>query len=131
MLFENENFVKIQDYYINLMNVSSFKVNPNRLIFNMNYSTQNKSGFISDFIFINDFTMSNVSDIMENEYFKANFSKIFNGNSDVFINKNSISSYKYEPEKKRYIINFNSVHTYEFSSEKSKVLAEFMYAYEV
>ena len=131
MLFENENFVKIQDYYINLMNVSSFKVNPNRLIFNMNYSTQNKSGFISDFIFINDFTMSNVSDIMENEYFKANFIKIFNGNSDVFINKNSISSYKYEPEKKRYIINFNSVHTYEFSSEKSKVLAEFMYAYEV
>ena len=131
MLFENENFVKIQDYYINLMNVSSFKVNPNRLIFNMNYSTQNKSGFISDFIFINDFTMSNVSDIMENEYFKANFIKIFNGNSDVFVNKNSISSYKYEPEKKRYIINFNSVHTYEFSSEKSKVLAEFMYAYEV
>ena len=131
MLFENENFVKIQDYYINLMNVSSFKVNPNRLIFNMNYSTQNKSGFISDFIFINDFTMSNVSDIMENEYFKANFIKIFNGNSDVFINKNSISSYKYEPEKKRYIINFNSVHTYEISSEKSKVLAEFMYAYEV
>lgn len=131
MLFENENFVKIQDYYINLMNVSSFKVNPNRLIFNMNYSTQNKSGFISDFIFINDFTMSNVSDIMENKYFKANFIKIFNGNSDVFINKNSISSYKYEPEKKRYIINFNSVHTYEFSSEKSKVLAEFMYAYEV
>ena len=131
MLFESENFVKIQDYYINLMNVSSFKVNPNRLIFNMNYSTQNKSGFISDFIFINDFTMSNVSDIMENKYFKANFIKIFNGNSDVFINKNSISSYKYEPEKKRYIINFNSVHTYEFSSEKSKVLAEFMYAYEV
>ena len=131
MLFENENFVKIQDYYINLMNVSSFKVNPNRLIFNMNYSTQNKSGFISDFIFINDFTMSNVSDIMENEYFKANFIKIFNGNSDVFVNKNSISSYKYEPEKKRYIINFNSVHTYKFSSEKSKVLAEFMYAYEV
>lgn len=131
MLFENENFVKIQDYYINLMNVSSFKVNPNRLIFNMNYSTQNKSGFISDFIFINDFTMSNVSDIMENKYFKENFIKIFNGNSDVFVNKNSISSYKYEPEKKRYIINFNSVHTYEFSPEKSKVLAEFMYAYEV
>lgn len=131
MLFENENFVKIQDYYINLSNVSSFKVNPNRLIFNMNYSTQNKSGFISDFIFINDFTMSNVSDIMENKYFKENFIKIFNGNSDVFVNKNSISSYKYEPEKKRYIINFNSVHTYEFSSEKSKVLAEFMYAYEV
>lgn len=131
MLFESENFVKIQDYYINLSNVSSFKVNPNRLIFNMNYSTQNKSGFISDFIFINDFTMSNVSDIMENKYFKENFIKIFNGNSDVFVNKNSISSYKYEPEKKRYIINFNSVHTYEFSPEKSKVLAEFMYAYEV
>lgn len=131
MLFESENFVKIQDYYINLSNVSSFKVNPNRLIFNMNYSTQNKSGFISDFIFINDFTMSNVSDIMENKYFKENFIKIFNGNSDVFVNKNSISSYKYEPEKKRYIINFNSVHTYEFSPEKSKVLAEFVYAYEV
>lgn len=131
MLFESENFVKIQDYYINLSNVSSFKISPERLIFNMNYSTQNKSGFISDFIFINDFTMSNVSDIMENKYFKENFIKIFNGNSDVFVNKNSISSYKYEPEKKRYIINFNSVHTYEFSPEKSKVLAEFVYAYEV
>lgn len=131
MLFENENFVKIQDYYINLSNVSSFKINPNRLIFNMNYSTQNKSGFISDFIFINDFTNANIHDIMENKYFKENFIKIFNGNSDVFVNKNSISSYKYEPEKKRYIINFNSVHTYEFSPEKSKVLAEFMYAYEV
>lgn len=123
-----ENFVKVKEYCINLKNVSSFKVETDKLIFNMSYTTKTKSGFKSDFIFIDGYCNADVSVILENPYFKENFIKIFNGNTDAFVNRNAIASFKFEPEKNRYIINFNSVHTYEFQ-DKQKVMAEFMYAY--
>lgn len=128
-LINQENFIKIQEYFINLDNVSSFKIESNRLIFNMAYTTETHSGFKSDFIFIDNYIQEDVNKILESEYFKKTFIKIFNGSTNAYINKNCISSFKFEPEKNRYIINFNTVHTYEFSPNKTKVLAEFMYAY--
>lgn len=128
-LTTQKNFIKVQEYYINLDNVSSFKIEPEKLIFNMSYTTKTRSGFKSDFIFIDNYIVEDVNNIVESEYFKENFIKIFNGNSDAYINKNCISSFKYEKDKNRYVINFNTVHTYEFSPEKTKVMAEFMYAY--
>lgn len=124
-----ENFIKIKEYYINLDNVSSFKIEPNKLIFNMAYTTETHSGFKSDFIFVDNYIPEELNRILESEYFKKIFIKIFNGSTDAYINRNCISSFKFEKEKNRYIINFNTVHTYEFSPNKTKVLAEFMYAY--
>jgi len=128
-LTNQENFIKIKEYYINLDNVSSFKIEPNKLIFNMAYTTETHSGFKSDFIFVDNYIPEELNRILESEYFKKIFIKIFNGSTDAYINKNCISSFKFEKEKSRYIINFNTVHTYEFSPNKTKVLAEFMYAY--
>ena len=128
-LINQENFIKIKEYYINLDNVSSFKIEPNKLIFNMAYTTETHSGFKSDFIFVDNYIPEELNRILESEYFKKIFIKIFNGSTDAYINKNCISSFKFEKEKNRYIINFNTVHTYEFSPNKTKVLAEFMYAY--
>ena len=73
-----ENFVKVKEYCINLKNVSSFKVETDKLIFNMSYTTKTKSGFESDFIFIDGYCNADVSVILENPYFKENFIKIFN-----------------------------------------------------
>ncbi len=131
MIISGEEFVQVQDYAINLRNVSSFKISPKRLIFNMNYSVSGKSGLISDFIFINEFNNEDINKVMDNKYFKENFFKIYNGNSDVYVNKNSVVSYKYEKDKNRYVLNFNSAHTYEFSPGVQKTMAEFMYAYDV
>lgn len=128
-LTNQENFIKIKEYYINLDNVSSFKIEPNKLIFNMAYTTETHSGFKSDFIFVDNYIPEELNRILESEYFKKIFIKIFNGSTDAYINRNCISSFKFEKEKNRYIINFNTVHTYEFSPNKTKVLAEFMYAY--
>lgn len=128
-LINQENFIKIKEYYINLDNVSSFKIEPNKLIFNMAYTTETHSGFKSDFIFVDNYIPEELNRILESEYVKKIFIKIFNGSTDAYINRNCISSFKFEKEKNRYIINFNTVHTYEFSPNKAKVLAEFMYAY--
>lgn len=130
MVIKNRNFVRVREYEINLSNVSSFKIHPGKLIFNMSYSTVSRNGYMADFIFVPDFTDDDVSNVLNNEYFKENFQKIFNGTSDVYINVNSVSSFKYEAEKNRYIINFNTIHTYDFTPEKQRVMAEFMYAYE-
>ena len=122
------NFVKIKDYTVNLDNVCSIKFE-DKIIINMAYTTQTKAGFKPDFIFVEDYTDDDVKNILENPVFKEKFIKVFNGNTDAYINIDSIGSFKYEPQKKRYIINFNSVHTYNFDN-KQRVLAEFMYAYD-
>lgn len=122
------NFVKIKDYTVNLDNVCSIKFE-DKIIINMAYTTQTKTGFKPDFIFVEDYTDEDVKSILENPVFKEKFIKVFNGNTDAYINVDSIGSFKYEPQKKRYIINFNSVHTYNFDN-KQRVLAEFMYAYD-
>lgn len=121
-------FVRISDYIINLKNVGSFKIEPEKLIFNMAYSTVGRTGYKADFIFIDEYTDEDVETITENEYFVENFIKIFNGSSEAYINKNAIGSFKFEKDKQRYVINFNTVHTYDFQG-KQKVMAEFMYAY--
>lgn len=122
------NFVKIKDYIVNLNNVCSIKFE-DKIIINMAYTTQTKAGFKPDFIFVEDYADEDVKNILENPVFKEKFIKVFNGNTDAYINIDSIGSFKYEPQKKRYIINFNSVHTYNFDN-RQRVLAEFMYAYD-
>ena len=123
------NFVKIKDYVVNLNNVCSIKFEDDKIIINMAYTTQTKAGFKPDFLFIEDYTNDDVVNIIENEVFKEKFIKVYNGSTNAYINVDSIGSFKYEPQKKRYIINFNSVHTYNFDN-KQRVLAEFMYAYD-
>lgn len=127
-LINEPSFIQIGEYSINLKNVGSFKTESNRLIFNMTYSTVTRAGYKADFIFIDDYCNEDVGKIFENLYFAENFIKIFNGSSDVYVNKNAIGSFKFEEDKQRYIINFSTVHTYDFQG-KQKVMAEFMYAY--
>lgn len=123
------NFVKVKDYIVNLNNVCSIKFEEKKIIINMSYTTQTKAGFKPDFIFIEDYTNDDVVNIKENEVFKEKFIKVYNGNTDAYINIDSIGSFKYEPQNKRHIINFKAVHTYNFDN-KQRVLAEFMYAYD-
>lgn len=127
-LITDPQYVQVGEYVINLKNVSSFKVDTEKLIFNMCYSTVGKSGYKADFIFVDDYSAADVERIISSPYFTENFIKIFNGSSEAFINKNTIGSFKFEKEKQRYVINFNTAHTYDFQDRK-KVMAEFMYAY--
>lgn len=126
---KRDNFVQIKEYHINLNNVMSIKIE-DKIIVNMAYTTQTKAGYKPDFIFIEDYSEDDVNRLLNNPVFSEKFIKVYNGNGYAYINIDSIGSFKYEPDKKRYIINFKCVHTYSFEPEKKRVLAEFMYAYE-
>lgn len=122
------NFVKFSNgVYVNLENVSSVKIINERLILNMNYCILKHGNTIPDYIYVNNFTESDVRLITDNT------NLFVMANNNVFVNRNSIASVKVENDK--VIINLAHPHSYNLTKKTpdgvkvtKSIIAEYVYS---
>jgi hypothetical protein len=123
-------FLKTNDKIINLKNVSNINILEKRIIFNMNYSIEIfKNKFISDYVYWDALNLDdldeNLKKLFLNDYFNKNFFKKLDGKG--FINKNEISSIKFDKNKNRVIFNLSHPVTFKDSKSIEKLTSEFVY----
>lgn len=133
------SFIKTNDRLINLKNVSNINVIRNfnkdqyRIIFNMNYNIEIKSGhhtkLISDYVYWDVSDSKELEDKLEslesNEYFNENFIDQVDDNG--YVNINEISSVKFIAHKNRVIFNLSHPVTFTDFDSKDKITSEFVY----
>jgi len=127
-------FVKTNDRYINLRNVSNINLvkRRNRVVFNLNYSVEINLGDgitkeVSDYAYCDSTSLEEMNEKLSRlfgiPYFTDNFINILGGG---YVNKEAVSSIKFIDDRKRVIFNFN--HNVEMTKGKEPILsAEFTY----
>lgn len=130
------NFININNTLLNLESVSNVNIQRkrNRVIFNLNYtigvpksSKEDQSKRISDYVywdFSNNLELVNsVENLLNHNYIKENF--IILGNS--WINKNEISTVKFDQNKLRFIFNLSNSATFVDRKGDIRLTSEFVY----
>jgi hypothetical protein len=116
-------YINLNYKWINTDHVATVKIDhdKNRIYFSMDYAIVKDGIFTQDFIFIekNEENLELLYEIMNN----INFIQY---NKDRYVNRNAISSFKYDHKNNRIIVNLCSPHTYNINNE-TKVLPEFVY----
>lgn len=125
-------FINVNDILVNLKNVSNINIlkRSNRIVFNMNYTIEivkgNDQKYISDYVYWDCATdqelIDNIKTITESNYFK-NFIVINNS----FINKNEISTVKYDKYNTRIIFNLSHPVTFKNKYHEHCLTSEFVY----
>lgn len=110
--------------YINLDVVSHIKIDSkkNKIYFNMSYSILgNNNDFIQDYIYV-----ERNAENLELLYEVINNVDFISYDEGKWVNRNTISSFKYDPTNYRIIINLTTPHTYTVR-DNIKVMSEFIY----
>jgi len=138
-------FIEVSNKIVNLKNVSNVNIEKNfnkkqfKIFFNLSHNIdlevfdkidgKLKTIFISDYVL---WEAKSLNKLLENllflekhKYFKDNFVKKAHG--DGFINKNQISSIKFEDHKNRVIFNLSHPITFTDFEKKKKLTSEFVY----
>lgn len=125
-------YINVNGILINLKNVSNINIlrKSKRIVFNMNYTVeilrQGKSKLISDYVYWDCSTeqelINNIKAITSNPYFK-NFLVI----DSSYINKNEISTVKYDKYNTRLIFNLSHPVTFKNKQGDNCLTSEFVY----
>lgn len=110
--------------YINMDVVSHIKIDSkkNKIYFNMAYSILgNNNDFIQDYIYV-----ERNAENLEMLYEAVNTVDFISYDEGKWVNRNTISSFKYDPTNCRVIINLSTAHTYTVR-DNIKVMSEFVY----
>lgn len=107
---------------VNFNEVVCFKRTQNRIIINLSYSIVKNNEEYVEYVYIDNYTDSDLA-VLNTKFFKDNFIQV----SKVYINKNKISSIKYNNGKIIYNLSVVKSHLFNKNGNTEKVISSVFY----